>query len=383
MRLATTFFPGQFLWKAHGRLPALLYAGAWFALMVGVGILGGMLAWWMHKPSEVVQWLHEGPYFAFDFSCGPWKSIVHGVIYSASMFSSLLLAMRYARRRFPLHTWRQATAHVLLLSTFSGAAFAAANVLCELLPNAHNDPGPSLLMVASIAFPFSFIFSIGCYFFDFNRRLRQAEHAALAAELKALRAQINPHFLFNALNTIAALVRRQPQVAEEVTEELADLFRYVLRASEKTVVTLREELECARMYLAIEEARFGNRLAVEIDVAQELCDVRVPSLLLQPLVENAIKHGVSQSEKPCVVQVRARLCDGQVEIAVFDTGPGFVCTDIDIVCRRGTGLGNVFQRLQLLFGTRARMMLSDRGVTLVFPNTALAQAVPATAFSVN
>lgn len=383
MRLGDSLFAGLPEWKAQRRSETLLRAGVWLFVMVSVGVLGGMLAWWMHRPSEVVQWLREGPYFAVDFSCGPWKSVVHGTIYSVSMFSSLLLAMRYARRRFPLHTWRQATAHVLLLSTFSGAAFAAANVLCELLPNAHSDPGPSLLVVASIAFPFSFIFSIGCYFFDFNRRLRQAEHAALAAELKALRAQVNPHFLFNALNTIAALVRRQPQVAEQVTEELADLFRYVLRASEKTVATLREELECARMYLAIEEARFGARLAVEIDVPEELCDVRVPSLMLQPLVENAIKHGVSRSEGPCVVHVIARLRDGQVEIDVFDTGPGFDCTDIDIVCRRGTGLGNVFQRMQLLFGTRARLVLSQRGVTLIFPSAAVAHSAPVAAFSVN
>lgn len=383
MQLGDSLFGRLPLSKAQGRSETLLRVGMWIAVMVSVGVLGGVLAWWMHKPSEVVQWLHEGPYFVFDFSCGPWKSVVHGVIYSVSMFSSLLLAMRYARRRFPLHTWRQATAHVLLLSLFSGAAFAAANVLCELLPNAHNDPGPSLLMVASIAFPFSFIFSIGCYFFDFNRRLRQAEHAALAAELKALRAQVNPHFLFNALNTIAALVRRQPQAAEEVTEELADLFRYVLRASEKTVVSLCDELECARMYLAIEEARFGARLSVEIDVPEELGDVRVPSLMLQPLVENAIKHGVSHSEEPCEVRVGARLCSGQMEVDVFDTGPGFDCMDIDVVCRRGTGLGNVFQRLQLLFGTRARMVLSERGVTLVFPCAPVASPAPVAAFSIN
>jgi len=224
-----------------------------------------------------------------------------------------------------------------------------------------------LWIIAGIAFTFSFIFSAASYVFDLYQRVRQAEREALQAELSALRAQINPHFLFNALNTIAALVRAHPAQAEEITEELADLFRYVLRSSQTATVSLAEELESARMYLAIEQARFGPRLAVQFTVSPGLENVEVPSLVLQPLVENAVKHGAGNTEEICTLRVGVEESSAGVELSVRDSGPGFASTDPADVFGKGTGLTNVRQRLHLLFGTQAELEIHRNGVSLHFP----------------
>ena len=132
---------------------------------------------------------------------------------------------------------------------------------------------------------------------------RQSREALLLqqvaeAELRALRAQINPHFLFNSLNTIADLIVRDPVRAEAMTLRLASVFRHVLAHSSRSMTTIREEMEFLRTYLYIEEARFGDRLRVNFDVAPEAAGQSIPSLILQPLVENAMKHGLGPKPGP-------------------------------------------------------------------------------------
>ena len=132
---------------------------------------------------------------------------------------------------------------------------------------------------------------------------RQSREALLLqqvteAELRALRAQINPHFLFNSLNTVADLIVRDPARAETMTLRLASVFRHVLAHSSRPLTTIRDEIEFLRTYLYIEEARFGDRLRVEIEVAPEAAGEAIPSLILQPLVENALKHGLGPKPGP-------------------------------------------------------------------------------------
>ena len=132
---------------------------------------------------------------------------------------------------------------------------------------------------------------------------RQSREAVLLqqvteAELRALRAQINPHFLFNSLNTVADLIVRDPARAETMTLRLASIFRHVLAHSSRPLTTVRDEIDFLRAYLYIEEARFGDRLRVEISVAPEAAGEEVPSLILQPLVENALKHGLGPKPGP-------------------------------------------------------------------------------------
>ena len=181
-------------------------------------------------------------------------------------------------------------------------------------------------------------------------RERELVRQTAQAELAALRAQINPHFLFNALNTVAALVRDRPDEAEATVEHLAGLFRDVLTASGQASVPLRDEIRLVRRYLAVEGARFGDALSVEVDVADDVAGVPVPAFAVQTLVENAVKHGVERKRGGGAVTVRARAAASVLEVVVEDTGVGFVPGT-----PFGVGLQNVADRLRLLYGDRARL----------------------------
>lgn len=154
------------------------------------------------------------------------------------------------------------------------------------------------------------------------RAVEQIRAELAQAELRALRAQIHPHFLFNTLNSIASLIAVNPAAAEEITTRLAEVFRYTLRASEREHSPLGEELEFLRSYLEIERARFSDRLRVEEDVALGLESAPVPSLLLQPLVENAVRYGVSPRPEGGRVRIAARRDGDRLVLEVEDDGPG-------------------------------------------------------------
>ncbi len=207
----------------------------------------------------------------------------------------------------------------------------------------------------------------------YMRRSMDAEKRRVDSELSALRAQINPHFLFNSLNSIAALIRISPSEAEAVTEDLADVFRYTLRASETPLVCLKDEIEIINLYLNIEQARFKERLTVNIDVPDNLLNVSVPVLTLQPLVENAVKHGVSKKEGNHTVRVTVKSNHELLELSISDTGPGFPHNNFEKLLEKGTGLSNVFQRLKLHFGDQVDGAISDDGLLLRFPISHLEQ----------
>ncbi len=177
--------------------------------------------------------------------------------------------------------------------------------------------------------------------------LQEQEMRKLAAEaeLRALRAQINPHFLFNALTTIGYLIQTAPERALGTLMRLSGLLRAVLRAGEE-FVTIGEELDLIEAYLDIERARFEDRLRVFIDVPWELRSVRIPALVIQPVVENAIKHGISESLAGGVVRISAHLQQAAVLISVTDTGPGISESALAQRRTHGVGLSNVEQRLQ-------------------------------------
>jgi two-component system, LytTR family, sensor kinase len=181
------------------------------------------------------------------------------------------------------------------------------------------------------------------------------------AELRALRAQINPHFLFNSLNTIADLSIVAPGKAEEMTLRLAAVFRYVLANTERQFTSVSEELEFARSYLDIEEARFEDRLKVRFDVEPSVLQERVPTLLLQPLIENALKHGLSPKRQGGTLSILARRTVSGIELTVSDDGVGLQ-TKKQESHEPGThvGLRNVRQRLQTAYEGRATFLLKPR-----------------------
>lgn len=164
------------------------------------------------------------------------------------------------------------------------------------------------------------------------------------AELRALRAQVHPHFLFNALNTIAALVREHADQAEDTIVQLAEVFRYTLRAAEREHARLDEELEFLRAYLAIERARFGARLKVEEQIEDGVGSISVPSLLLQPVIENAVRHGIGARAGGGTIVLTARREAERLLITIEDDGPGFRPTTTP--SGNGFGLHSVRERLR-------------------------------------
>ncbi|MFN7949874.1 MAG: histidine kinase [Blastocatellia bacterium] len=197
------------------------------------------------------------------------------------------------------------------------------------------------------------------------QQLREARWQQLLteAELKALRAQVNPHFLFNTLNTIADLIGSEPEQAEAMTERLAEVFRYVLARTEGALIAVREEFDFLRTYLEIEQARFGTRLQVEITVDPPAAALLIPPLLLQPLAENAIKHGLAPRLTGGWLRLRAIDEGARLRLLVEDDGLGWRQPDkpTSACCQSsggtggGIGLKNVTERLQILYGARASL----------------------------
>jgi two-component system, LytTR family, sensor kinase len=190
------------------------------------------------------------------------------------------------------------------------------------------------------------------------RDLREQEATKLAteAELRALRAQVNPHFLFNSLTTIGYLIQTAPERAFDTLMRLTALLRGVLRRSDGEFATLGEEIELIESYLDIERARFEDRLRVTIDAPRETRNHRIPALLIQPLVENAIKHGVSPSRMGGEVVISAQIASGggdTLRISVRDTGLGASEDSLIAGRNRGVGLSNVERRLKAHYGDRA------------------------------
>lgn len=190
-----------------------------------------------------------------------------------------------------------------------------------------------------------------------QRRLADAESAAQAAQVRALRYQVNPHFLFNTLNSLSSLVMTgRTDRAETMLLALSTFFRTSLSLDPSADVSLTEEIELQRLYLDIEMARFPDRLTVEIDVPAELERARMPALILQPIVENAIKYGVSKSRKAVLIRIEARHLDNHrmvVEISNRLKNGGK--DELPAATHEGTGLGlvNVCQRLEARWGSRA------------------------------
>jgi signal transduction histidine kinase len=183
-----------------------------------------------------------------------------------------------------------------------------------------------------------------------QNRERHLTELAATAQLAALRAQINPHFLFNSLNSIAQLIHTDPDKAEVCVERLAEIFRYILGRAEKDLVPLAEELHMAEAYLDIERMRFGERLQVDIRVDKRSLAQPIPNLILQPLVENAIKHGLSLKMGTGTVRIEAAIVGGTLCLSVRDDGLGMAAPALAEVWERGVGLRNLRDRLRRLYG---------------------------------
>ena len=227
----------------------------------------------------------------------------------------------------------------------------------------------------SVAIYFALLGSVHAYSYFVEAKTREADAARLEAQLSearlgALRMQLNPHFLFNSLNALSALVREQDTpAASRMLELIADVLRQVLRPDQPHEVPLSEEMAFLAQYLAIEQVRFSDRLEVRWDLQHRALNALVPSFIMQPIVENAIKHGVLKNAETGLIEISARIVDQSVELKVRNNGGGIPVP----AGRIGVGLSNTMERLQTLYGSGARLSLDvlatgDTEATITMPH---------------
>jgi len=331
--------PAQF--RAAGRGLALWLA----ANSVAGGLVGVAVAVFSGEPGTLARFVPMGILFA-------------NAIGFAAGFAARFVLPRYTalprRLRLPL----------AIITLLAGGAFGT--VLVVLMnPLTVFYQGRLLLLLVIVDSVIAVVVGLIVYSYERLRDQIEAGYRALAenrvreerlrelaarSELKALKAQINPHFLFNALNSISALVSIDPDAAQRTLERLAGIFRGTLLASENETVPLRKELELVDAYLEVERSRFGRRLSVVEDVAEDARDVDVPPLILQPVVENAVRHGISPRVEGGTVRIEARRDAGTLVLAVEDDGPGVDPARLEDALAGGYGLRNVRDRLSTKFG---------------------------------
>jgi len=339
------------------------------------------------SPGTIVAWLalwsviglaFAGQHYLTSAKVGTpvaWQSAITGALADWHLFGLLALPAAALARRFSLSGphWRLRIAlHLVAGTVFSLVWILARAALAHLLvPLRGNEkPFDEILRYVLVA---TFFFNVIVYwvvltgthalayyrhFQERERRVLELESRLASARLHALRMQLNPHFLFNALNGIGTLMYRDVDAADSMLVKLAGLLRHALDQSDAPSITLREELGFIDRYLDLEQMRFGPRLQVERHIDPTLLDESVPTLLLQPLVENAIKHGIEPLTRPGTLSLHiSRPLPDLLRLVVEDDGPGLAVADPG---REGVGTSNTRHRLQQQFGSRARFTLSPR-----------------------
>jgi two-component system, LytTR family, sensor kinase len=290
----------------------------------------------------------------------PAGALVVGVLSGSVWTFATVLVLRLFQR-LPFRRGRRlqaAAAHLgqfVLCATLNAIAFrGATTIVTGTLPTGFSEASigyiGSIIAYAAITIV-AFILDSSARAQAAELQLANANAAAAEARLHALRAQLQPHFLFNALNTVAMAVRRADrQEALAVVLDLSTLLRSLLRRTGTELVSLSEEADFIKQYLAIEQIRFRDRLQVDWEIAPDALEAAVPSMILQPVIENALRHGIGKSVRGGAIRIRIATEHGQLNVAVEDDGPGFAPD-----WRAGVGLTNVQNRLALHFGERATL----------------------------
>ena len=306
---------------------------------------------------------------ASDIPSSLWdpRRFLSSLWFSAVIFSCQIASSSLAHRFVPLRTFMSGVAHVVIQTISALIAFWLAQNVETIVTGSCQIPPNLTAIMYVVTFALSLIGNAIFYVVYYRDLATRARQSALQSELSMLRAQINPHFLFNTLNSVAALVRINPDEAETMIERLAELFRYSLRSSSMPLVALEDEVMSAELYMGIEKARFGEQIRFSVTVPSVVRSAAVPSLILQPLVENAVKHGVSPSPATLSVRIAATVEQSTVVVRVEDNGKGFPTLEQNHIFGSGTGLTNVRNRLFLLFPGRAEISIEKNAVVLRFP----------------
>jgi signal transduction histidine kinase len=298
--------------------------------------------------------------FAAHLRVVEWKGLRSVVGLGISVLMTWALSRLWARRP---SAWVLGLAGVGLSASLSAVWLTLLRVGFGYVPVFHADFTHDLLNYAVVLLAWSALFLSYAYRLDLEEERERALRAlslATEARWKMLRYQVNPHFLFNALNSIRALVDEEPGRARQMITELADFFRYSLLETQAGEVPLGDELRAVKSYLEIQRIRFEDRLRVTFEVAPGAEEVRLPGFLIHPLVENAVKHGLDTQKGPVELRIRARLAGDVLEVEVANTGRWAPARQTPVE-GTGTGLANVRERLEHAFPGRHRFDIHEDG----------------------
>ncbi len=321
-------------------IPAFI-AGEWIALpfAIGCGFAGGGLR--EICPKEAI-W-HFSPLFFTDLHRNVWRLLRRFQIDWVVILLAAPVGLEVLRQTLGQHFGEYRIFYLApppdALMTNGQRAWLAALVV--------------LATVLCVAIPIKIWNSA-----RIEHRLQEQEKLLMAARVEALASQINPHFLFNTLTSISSLIRSQPETARMLIVKLSGLLRRLQRSQEH-FVTLREELEAIDEYLDIESIRFGPKLRIEKDIDPDSLDVVVPSMLLQPLVENSIKHGLAPKIGDGRITIRSVREKGHAIIDIIDNGVGVGPAHVERVKTGGIGLRNVNERLRVIYGANYELQLDS------------------------
>ncbi|MCI0614730.1 histidine kinase [bacterium] len=268
-------------------------------------------------------------------------------------------------RRYPVH--KENAAKRIALHTFFGVIFSLIHLVLFVLifHGIRTLMGDHGKFFDTLQFAFALDFHVGVAVYWLLVLLRQSRdseqriarlHAELSqAQLQALKMQLHPHFLFNTLNSISSYLRKDVEIADEMIGRLGDFLRLTLQNSGAQEIPLQQELNFLKQYLEIEQLRFQDRLNADFDIAPETLTALVPNLILQPIVENAVRHGVSAKSGPGTIQIIAKRNDSKLQIIISDNGPG-----IPEQPRQGIGITSTLNRLEQLYGAQGVFQITNR-----------------------
>jgi len=305
-------------------------------LLASIGVLGGLLRDCAPNPEEVWRF---SPFFDLNLyrffreSRDHRRTAFHLVLCAAILFAEFLrqtLGYFFSEKQlFYLHPEGRHP-HPLPVAALYAATLFAVTIPLKIWNNTRNE-----------------------------KKLEEQQRLLMQARLEALTSQINPHFLFNTLNSVSSLIRTDPNQARVMVVKLSKVLRRLLRKHEN-FTALREELSFIEDYLSIEVVRFGEKLRFEKEVDEATLDMLVPSMLLQPLVENSIKHGLSSKVEGGTIRIRTRREGSRLRLEVEDDGVGIAEARLATLLEQGIGVSNVNERLKVLFGNEYRMWIDSQ-----------------------
>ena len=305
-----------------------------------------------------------------------WERIFFVELIYAYIWAALTPFILWLSRRFPIERWKWVRSMLMHLGVSLFLGFST-RVLHDLMLIFVVSDAEWKFDLSKLLLNVYFMTDYGVmlywlillisYSFNYQRRYREGEvratrlEAQLAqAQLQALKMQLHPHFLFNTLHSISALVHKNADAADKMIARLGDFLRLTLENSGAQEVSLQEELEFLKCYLEIERIRFQDRLTVQMEIEPQALDARLPNLILQPIVENAIRHGISPRTSPGRIEIEARRVNGALQVQVTDNGPGLSSdSNTGSIVKAGVGLANTQARLKQLYGDNHRLDLSN------------------------